>query len=96
MPSTRARRELRSLMMSPVAASGTVIRSDWIGSSRIGRALAVASLSACDAASLNAISDESTSWCLPSNSTTRRSVSWYWPIPPAGSASATPFSTAGM
>ena len=80
-------------MMSPVDVSGDVIRSEWIGSNRIGRAEDTPSFSACVAASLNAISDESTSWCLPSNSTTRRSVNGKMP---RGSDSTTPFSTAGM
>ena len=53
-------------MMSPWYASGTVTTSSLTGSSRIGFALPSASRSPIDAAVLNAISELSTGWCLPS------------------------------
>ncbi len=61
-------------MMSPWLASGTVTTSSLIGSSRIGPAAASASLNPCDAAVLNAISELSTGWCLPSKQVTRTST----------------------
>ncbi len=57
-------------MMSPWLASGTVTTSSLTGSSRIGPAAASASLNPCDAAVLNAISELSTGWCLPSKHVT--------------------------
>src|SRR5581483_8480919 len=70
MPCTFARLPLRSLMTSPVFDSGTRIFIDTIGSRSTGFALSAPCLRACEPAILNAISDESTGWSLPSNSVT--------------------------
>ena len=83
-------------MTSPIASSGTVTSRSMIGSSRIGRAFASASLKPIDAAILNAISDESTSWYPPSKSVTRKSTTGEAVRMPRGMASRIPFSTAGM
>ena len=53
-------------MTSPMNCSGIVTSTRIIGSSTTGLAFATASLIAIDAAILNAISDESTSWYEPS------------------------------
>ena len=55
-------------MMSPWLASGAITTSSLIGSSRIGDALAIASLKPSEPAILKLISDESTEWYLPSKS----------------------------
>ena len=67
-----------------------------IGSSRIGLALRAASLNAMVPAILNAISDESTSWYLPSVSVARTSTVGYPASTPAVMASWMPASTEGM
>ena len=61
-------------MTSPIASSGTTTSIDMIGSRMIGFALARAALKPSDAAILNAISDESTSWYEPSYRVTRTST----------------------
>ena len=53
-------------MTSPMNCSGIVTSTRIIGSSTTGSAFATASLTAIEAAILNAISDESTSWYEPS------------------------------
>ena len=58
--------ELRSPMISPMYSSGVVTSTLNTGSRIIGLDLAAACLTAIDPASLNAISDESTSWYDPS------------------------------
>ena len=83
-------------MTSPIDSSGTVTSRCMIGSSRMGRALASASLKPIEAAILNAISDESTSWYSPSKSVTLKSTTGEPVRMPRGIASRMPFSTAGM
>ena len=61
-------------MMSPMNSSGAVISTAMIGSSSVGRAWCTASLKASEPAILNAISEESTLWYLPSSSVTRKST----------------------
>ena len=53
-------------MTSPMNCSGIVTSTRIIGSSTTGLAFSTASLMAIEAAILNAISDESTSWYEPS------------------------------
>ena len=71
---TRPRRLEMSPMMSPTCSSGTAISAFITGSSRVGLACSTAALKPNDAASLNAISFESTEWCLPSTQRTRMST----------------------
>ena len=59
------------------------------------KALAIASLKAIDPAILNAISDESTLWYLPSVSVMRKSITGQPACQPFSAASRMPFSTAG-
>ncbi len=54
-------------MMSPWCTSGAMTTTSLTGSSRIGSALAMASLNPIEPAILKLISDESTEWYLPSN-----------------------------
>ena len=61
-------------MMSPMNSSGVTISTSITGSSRVGRALAMASFHASEPAILNASSEESTSWYWPSISRTRKST----------------------
>ena len=96
MPSGRPRRELRSPITSPTYSSGTVTVTVMIGSISVGWALSIASLNAIEPAILNAISDESTEWCWPSNTVTRTPRTGKPAIVPVRMASWTPFSTAGM
>ena len=67
-----------------------------IGSSRTGLALRAASLKAMVPAILNAISDESTSWYLPSVRIARMSTVGYPASTPEVIASWMPWSTEGM
>ena len=61
-------------MTSPMYSSGVTTSTDMIGSSSTGLALRRASLKAIEPAILNAISEESTSWYLPSVRTARTST----------------------
>ncbi len=83
-------------MMSPWFDSGTVTTSSLTGSSRIGFALPSASRRPIADAVLNAISELSTGWCLPSKHVTFTSTTGKPSAPPVSSVSCTPFSTAGM
>ncbi len=49
-------------MTSPMYSSGVSTSTAKIGSSSVGSARGIASLKAIEPATLNAISDESTSW----------------------------------
>ena len=83
-------------MMSPTTSSGQLTVSLTIGSSRTGEASSIAWRKAIEPAILNAISEESTSWCLPSRSVTRTPLTGKPATVPCSIASTTPFSTAGM
>ena len=61
-----ARREFRSPMIGERNCAGTVTSRFMIGSSRTRPAFFAASWNAIDPQMLNAMSDESTSWYLPS------------------------------
>ena len=61
-------------MTSPMNCSGIVTSTRIIGSSTAGLAFSTASLIAIEAAILNAISDESTSWYEPSKTVTLTST----------------------
>jgi hypothetical protein len=61
-------------MTSPRNSSGVTTSTAKIGSSRTGLARRAASLKASEPATLNAISDESVSWYLPSTRVTRTST----------------------
>ena len=74
MPFTRPRRRLRSPITSPMYSSGVTTSTAKTGSSSAGLARLAASWSASEPAILNAISDESVSWYLPSVSVTRTST----------------------
>ncbi len=82
-------------MMSPMHSSGAVISTAMIGSRIVGPALSIASLNASEPAILNAISEESTLWYLPSISVTRKSTTGLPDSQPRSAASRMPFSTAG-
>ena len=77
-------------------SSGVTTSTANTGSSSTGLARETAALSASDPATLNAISEESVSWYLPSVRVTRTSTIGYPARGPLSSASSTPFSTAGM
>ena len=62
MPEMRPRRPLRSPIRSPAYSTGAWISTFMTGSSRAGLASCMAALKALRAASLNASSEESTSW----------------------------------
>ena len=61
-------------MISPTKLSGTTTSTSMTGSSRRGRALAIAAFMAMDPAILKAISLESTSWKDPSRRLTLTST----------------------
>ena len=73
-PSTRPRRRRESPITSPRNSSGVTTSTAKIGSSSTGLARLAASLIASEPATLKAISEESTSWYLPSTSVTRTST----------------------
>src|SRR5215217_4925820 len=73
--SIRPRRAVTSPMTSPMKSSGVITSNSMTGSSSTGSALRAASLSAMEPAILNAISEESTSWNVPSTSVARTSTS---------------------
>ena len=66
IPSIFPRREFRSPITSPIYSSGVTTSTAMIGSRIAGLALRAASLNAMEPATLNAISEESTSWNDPS------------------------------
>ena len=67
-----ARVEVADHVADDVLGAADVSRT--IGSSRTGSASSIACLKAIEPAILKAISEESTSWCLPSTSRTRTSL----------------------
>ena len=83
-------------MTSPMYSSGVTTSTAMIGSIRMGLALRAASRKAAVAAILKAMSDESTSWCLPSVRVTFRSTTGKPARGPVVMASCMPLSTAGM
>ncbi len=62
----RPRRDVMSPMTSPMYSSGVTTSTAITGSSSTGAAFLAASWKAIEPAILNAISEESTSWKLPS------------------------------
>ena len=66
VPVTWPRLPERSEVRSPTKRSGAVISMFTIGSSMMGEALRIASITALRPAVTKAISFESTSWLLPS------------------------------
>ena len=83
-------------MTSPMYSSGVATSTDMIGSRSAGLALRRASLKAIEPAILNAISEESTSWYLPSVRIARTSTVGYPASTPASSDCWMPASTDGM
>ncbi len=73
VPVTCPRLPEMSEVRSPTNRSGAVISILTMGSSMIGEALRIASITALRPAVTNAISFESTSWLLPSYTMTLRS-----------------------
>ncbi len=63
---TRPRRDVMSPITSPMYSSGVTTSTSMTGSRMTGRARFEASWKAIEPAILNATSDESTSWKLPS------------------------------
>jgi len=74
MPVMRPRRLFMSPIRSPANSTGPMTSTFMIGSSRTALACSMASLKALRAASLNDISEESTSWYWPSYSVTWKST----------------------
>ena len=85
-----------SPMISPKYSSGITTSTFMIGSKITGLHFLAASLRANDAATLNAISDESTSWYDPSNNLALTSINSYPANTPFAIESFNPASTAGM
>ena len=83
-------------MISPKYSSGITTSTFIIGSKITGLHFLAASLRANDAATLNAISDESTSWYDPSNNLALTSINSYPANTPFAIESFNPASTAGM
>src|SRR5229473_2049940 len=96
LPAMRPRLLLRSPIRSPEYWSGAYTSTCITGSSNTGRACFMASLKASEPAILKAMSEESTSWYLPSYRMARKSTTGKPARYPRAAASRIPLSTEGI